>query len=324
MSKVKVAINGFGRIGRAFYKQAIKDDDIEIVAINDLADQETLQYLLKYDSVYGVFDEADDLQNIKVYHEKDPKLLPWEDLGIDVVVESTGLFRTKDLAHQHIEAGAKRVVISAPSPDAETVLIGVNTDNLSSCSISSNASCTTNAINPVVAVLNEAIGVEKAILNTVHSYTSSQRTVDLANKKDLRRGRAAAINIIPTSTGAAQATAKAHTFLKGKFDGISLRVPTPAGSIIDLTFISSRDTTVEEVNTALKNASEGFWTGVLATTTDPLVLTDIQGRTEASIADLSMTRVVDGNLVKVLSWYDNEMGYAHTLLRHVKEASLSN
>ncbi len=317
----KIAINGFGRIGRAFYKLADKDPNVEVLAINDLGADEDLRYLLKYDSVYGTYDTTS-FDNIQIFHEKEPNKLPWRDLDIDVVVESTGFFRTEESASKHLLAGAKRVVISAPSDDAKTVLTAVNTDELSACKVSSNASCTTNALNPVVAVLNEAIGIKKAILNTVHSYTSTQRTVDLLNHKDPRRGRAAAVNIIPTSTGAAQATAKVHTFLENKFDGISLRVPTPAGSIIDLTFLSERNTNQEEINILLSEAAmTDRWMGILAVTSDPVVLSDIQGRTEASIVDLQMTRVVDGDLVKVLAWYDNEMGYAHTLLRHVIQSA---
>ena len=319
---IKVAINGFGRIGRAFYRLASQNDELNIVAINDLGDEENLKYLLKYDSAQGIFDGADSLGSVKMLHEKDPTILPWKELGIDIVVESTGVFRKREQARAHIYAGAKRVVISAPSDDAQTVLMGENLEDLNVTDVSSNASCTTNATNPVVGALNESLGIEKAILTTVHSYTSTQRTVDLVNKKDPRRGRAAAVNIIPTSTGAAKATAKVHTYLEGKFDGISLRVPTVAGSIIDLAFISKRHTSVEEVNDILQNAERNpRWQGLLATSNEALVSSDIVGRTEASIVDLAMTRVVDGNLVKVLSWYDNEMGYANALLRHVIETA---
>ncbi len=320
--KIKVAINGFGRIGRAFYRLAYYNDELDVVAINDLGEKENLKYLLKYDSAQGIFKDADSIENIKILHEKDPTILPWKEMDIDVVVESTGVFRKKEQARAHIYAGAKRVVISAPSEDAQTILMGVNLEDFMSSDISSNASCTTNALNPVVAVLNKTLGIKKAILNTVHSYTSTQRTVDLVNSKDPRRGRAAAVNIIPTSTGAAKATAKVHSYLEDKFDGISLRVPTIAGSIIDLTFVSKKDTSVKEVNDALKKASETErWKGILAVSDEALVSSDIIGRTEASIVDLAMTRVIDGNLVKVLSWYDNEMGYANTLLRHVLEAA---
>ena len=320
MENKKIAINGFGRIGRAVYKIISDTPGLEVVAINDLGDKENLKYLLKYDSVFGRFDTSS-FDSVTFLQERDPQDLPWGDLGIDVVVESTGFFRDKEKAELHIKAGAKHVVISAPSSDAETALVGMNVDSIGA-SVSSNASCTTNALNPVVAVLNESVGIEKAILNTIHSYTATQRIVDGPSGKDFRRGRTAGVNIIPTSTGAAQATAKVHTYLQDKFDGISVRVPTPAGSLIDLTFVSSKNTTVEEVNTALEQAAvSDRWHGILATTNEPIVLSDIVGRREASIVDLSMTRVVDGNLIKVLSWYDNETGYANTLVRHVLEVA---
>lgn len=313
---VRIAINGFGRIGRAFFRAARMHEDIEIVAINDLADRENLEYLLAYDSVYGASDET--LDNVTFLKEREPRNLPWGELGVDVVVESTGFFRTTELAQGHIDAGAKHVVISAPSPDATTVLIGVNEDTLSTCAISSNASCTTNATSPIIGILDETIGIEKAILNTVHGYTATQKLVDGPDTKDFRRGRAAAINIIPTSTGAAKATTQAHTQLADKFDGIAMRVPVPAGSIVDITFIAQRSTTVDKVNQALMNAAEDpRWAEVFTVTDEPLVSSDILGDPHASIADLSMTRVVDGNLVKVLAWYDNETGYAHSLLAHV-------
>ena len=320
MENKKIAINGFGRIGRAVYKIISDTPGLEVVAINDLGDKENLRYLLKYDSVFGRFD-ASSFDEVTFLQERDPQNLPWGDLGIDVVVESTGFFRDKEKAELHIKAGAKHVVISAPSSDAQTALVGMNVDSID-VNVSSNASCTTNALNPVVAVLNESVGIEKAILNTIHSYTATQKIVDGPSSKDFRRGRTAGVNIIPTSTGAAQATAKVHTYLQDKFDGISVRVPTPAGSLIDLTFVSSKDTTVEEINLALQEAATtDRWSGILATTNEPIVLSDIVGRREASIVDLSMTRVVDGNLIKVLSWYDNETGYANTLVRHVLEVA---
>ncbi len=319
-AKVKVAINGFGRIGRAFFRLADNNPNIEVVAINDLGDKENLEYLLKHDSVYGRFEKG--LGNTRFLQEKDPANLPWGVFDIDIVLESTGVFRSRDLAVKHLEAGAKRVVISAPSPDADTILIAVNEEDLGKSDISSNASCTTNATSPVVSVLNEEIGIEKALLNTIHSYTATQRTVDAPNRKDFRRGRAAALNMIPTSTGAAQATTKVHKDLADKFDGLAVRVPTPAGSLIDFTFISKRDTSVAEVNELLKNASESErWNGILAFSDEPLVLSDVVGRTEASIVDAAMTRVVGGNLVKVLAWYDNEIGYTNTLLKHVLSAA---
>ena len=325
--KAKVAINGFGRIGRAFFKLAAQRGDFEIVAINDLGDKANLEYLLTYDSVYGTTGESilEKFHTAEFLQERDPAKLPWSDLDIDVVVESTGVFTSYEKAKVHLDAGAKRVVISAPvkdDPDAAgitgaTVLMGVNDDQLKTCQISSNASCTTNAGSPVVGILDEAIGIEKAMLNTVHGYTATQRTVD-GPSKDPRKGRAAAVNIIPTSTGAAIATTKAHPQLTDKFDGIALRVPVPAGSIADITFIAKKDTTVEEINEVLtKAASDKRWSSVFAVTNEPLVSTDIIGNTHASIADLGMTRVVDGNLVKVLAWYDNEVGYANALVDHV-------
>lgn len=317
---MKVAINGFGRIGRAFFKLATRHPDIQIVAINDLASKESLEYLLKYDSIYGKF--AGGLDGIQFFGEQNPINLPWSSLDVDVVVEATGLFRTQEKASAHIQAGAKRVVISAPSKDITTVLAGVNEEKLQTCQISSNASCTTNAVSPVVGILDEAIGVESAILNTVHGYTATQSLVDSTTRgEDMRRGRAAAVNIIPTSTGAAHATTKAHEQLKDKFDGVALRVPVPAGSIADVTFIAKQSTSVEEVNEALKNAAESAkWKNIFAVTDEPLVSTDILGIPKAAITDLSMTRVVDGNLVKVLSWYDNEVGYASSLVQHVLSA----
>jgi len=314
--KVRVAINGFGRIGRAFYKAVADEASIEVVAVNDLGDKANLEYLLQYDSVYGRFDG--DLSAVEFLSEKEPTNLPWGKMDIDVVVECTGFFRSQEAAQGHIDAGAKRVVISAPSEDATTVLSGANEEVLKTCSISSNASCTTNATSPVVGILSEGIGIEKAILNTVHGYTATQRTVDGPSAKDFRRGRAAAVNIIPTSTGAAKATTKVYTELDGKFDGVAMRVPVPAGSIVDITFIAKRETTVEEVNKVLKVAAGSErWGKVFSVTDAPLVSTDILGSKHASIVDLSMTRVVGGNLVKVLAWYDNETGYANSLLQHV-------
>ena len=333
----KVAINGFGRIGRAFFRMAAKSVDIEIVAINDLASPDNLVYLLKYDSVYGKYPEEVEERGgalvvggreIKILCEKDPTKLPWGTLGVDVVVESTGVFETYEKARAHLTGGAKKVVITAPAkdeaPDAATVLMGVNDDKLKTCVITSNASCTTNAASPVLAILHEALGIEKAILNTVHAYTASQSIVDSAAKGDFRRGRAAAVNISPSSTGAAIATTKAITDLAGKFDGIAIRVPVPAGSLVDITFISKRETSPEDVNMILKNAAKTErWKGLFAVTDEPLVSSDIVGSTVAALADLSFTRVVDGNLVKVLAWYDNEMGYAATLVAHVIKAGQS-
>lgn len=331
--KIKVGINGFGRIGRAFLKIAWDNPEIEIVAVNDLGDLKNMAYLLKYDTVYGTWKNdvktvdgsiIIDEKVVKVIAEKDPANLPWKAFGVDVVVESTGLFTTYDKANAHIKAGAKKVVISAPAKEGdgtisgETILMSVNEDKFGTCDITSNASCTTNAASPLIGILHEALGIEKALLNTVHGYTASQSIVDGPNKKDFREGRAAAQNIIPSSTGAAIAVTKVYTDLKGLFDGIAMRVPVPAGSIVDITFISKKDTTAEEVNAILKKAAlDPKWSKVFSATEDELVSSDILGNSHGSIADLKMTRVVGGNLVKVMGWYDNEMGYTHTLVDHV-------
>jgi len=331
----KIAINGFGRIGRTFFRLAINHPDIEIVAINDLGNLENLAYLLRYDSVYGrapfsVIVKDNNLvvdgKNITFLQEREPKNLPWSKLGVDVVIESTGFFASYELAKQHLEAGAKRIVISAPVKDdpakagveGATVLMGVNEESLNTCLISSNASCTTNATSPLIAILKESVGINKAVLNTVHAYTASQSLVDGPSKKDFRSGRAAGLNIIPSTTGAAIATTLAHTDLMGKFDGIAIRVPVPVGSIVDLTFVASRETTVEEVNEILRQgALSDHWKNLFATTDEPLVSSDIIGARYAAIADLSFTKVVAGDLVKVLAWYDNETSYTYTLLEHV-------
>ncbi|MBP9711579.1 MAG: type I glyceraldehyde-3-phosphate dehydrogenase [Candidatus Pacebacteria bacterium] len=329
---IKVGINGFGRIGRAFLKVAWDRPEIEIVAVNDLGSVENMAYLLKHDTVYGAWHheisfEGQEIiidgKRVKVLAEKEPNKLPWGALGVDVVVESTGLFTNFEKAKAHMDAGAKKVVISAPSKGegdvhGETILLGVNEEKFGTCDITSNASCTTNAASPLIAILDEAIGIEKAILNTVHGYTASQSLVDGPSKKDLREGRAAAENIVPSSTGAAIAVTKAFTKLEGLFDGISIRVPVPAGSIVDVTFIAKRNTTVEEVNGLLKQAAaDARWQGIFAATEEELVSSDILGNRYGSMADLKMTRVVGGNLVKVMGWYDNEMGYTYTLVDHV-------
>jgi glyceraldehyde 3-phosphate dehydrogenase len=346
--KIRVGINGFGRIGRAFFKVAFDRDDMEVVAVNDLGDIHNLSYLLQYDTVYRVshFDVHAEVHDgatpetkeqyivaeheehttrVRVFQEKDPAAIPWGTLDVDVVVESTGLFVAYDKASAHLKGGAKAVVISAPakkgedeSVHGETILLGINEDKFGTCQVTSNASCTTNASSPVIAILDEAIGIEKAILNTVHSYTASQGIVDGPNKKDFREGRAAAQNIVPSSTGAAIAVTKAFPSLEGLFDGVSIRVPTPAGSIADITFIAKRPTTAEEVNNVLKAAATTErWSSIFQATEEELVSSDIIGLPYASIADLKMTRVVGGNLVKVLAWYDNEMGYTNTLVEHV-------
>lgn len=354
MKKVRVAVNGFGRIGRAFVRQAMEKENVdkmEIIAINDLGNIENLAYLLKYDTVYKKADfEIQVLENgvqadpkkpeilpvpgklkigggeVVFVSEKIPENLPWKDLNIDVVVESTGLFTKFSDAEKHVKAGAKKVVISAPAkddptgPGQGTILMGVNDEKLANCVVTSNASCTTNASSPLIAILDEAIGIEKAVLSTTHGYTASQSLVDAPNKKDFREGRAAAQNIVPSTTGAAIAVTKAFPKLTGLFDGISMRVPVPAGSIVDVTFISKKPTTVEEVNNALKKASlEKRWEGIFSVTEEDLVSSDILGSHFASIADLQFTKVIGGNLVKVLAWYDNESGYTRTLVKHVIE-----
>lgn len=330
---MRVAINGFGRIGRCFFRAAhVAKADFEIVAVNDLGSLENLAYLLKYDTVYRKFGGQVKVEGgqlvvdgkpVAFVQEKDLAKLPWGNLGVDIVVESTGVFTDPAKAKGHIDAGAKRVVISAPAKGegAETILIGVNEDRFKNGTVTSNASCTTNAASPLIGILDAAIGIEKALLNTVHGYTASQSLVDGPKDKDWREGRAAAQNIVPTSTGAAKATALAYPQLAEKFDGISLRVPVAAGSMVDVTFISKKATSVEEVNAALKAAAVSErWKKVFAVTEEELVSSDILGEPYGAIADLGLTRVVDGNLVKVMAWYDNEMGYAHTLVAHVLEA----
>lgn len=335
MKKARVAINGFGRIGRTFFRMALGDERFDVVAINDLGDLENLAYLLNYDTVYGNNPSRAEARDGKLVvdgkeiafvSEREPKALPWGDMDIDIVVEATGFFASYEGSKQHLEAGAKRVVVSAPVKDdpaaaniaGATILMGLNDDALSSLQISSNASCTTNASSPLIAILDEKIGIDKALLNTVHAYTSTQTLVDGPDKKDFRKGRSAAQNIIPTSTGAAIAVTKAYPTLEGKFDGISMRVPVPVGSIVDVTFIAKRETTVDEVNAALKEAAAGDrWKKVFAVTEEELVSSDIIGARYGSIADLAFTRVVGGNLVKVLAWYDNETSYTHTLVEHV-------
>jgi glyceraldehyde 3-phosphate dehydrogenase len=334
MKTIRVGINGFGRIGRAFVRESWDNPEIELVAVNDLGSLENLAYLLKYDTVYKKAPfpvEAKDGalmvngKKVTFLQEKDPAALPWKDLAIDVVIESTGFFTDYEKAQAHITAGARRVVISAPvkgdSDLGATILMGLDDAKFAKCMITSNASCTTNSASPVIAILDEAIGIEKAVLSTTHAYTASQAIVDGPSKKDMKEGRAAAQNIVPTSTGAAIAVTQAYPPLLGKFDGISLRVPVPAGSIADITFIAKRATTVEEVNEALSAAAQQpRWSGVFSVTKDELVSSDIIGERFASIADLGMTRVVDGNLVKVLAWYDNEAGYTNTLVQHAIKA----
>lgn len=335
MSKVRVAINGFGRIGRSAFKIAFERSDVEIVAINDLTDTKTLAYLLKYDSNYGTYQhdvKGNDGEiligesSVKVFAEKDPNALPWKDLNIDVVIESTGRFTNKDDAAMHINAGAKRVVISAPSKSEEvdTIVLGANDDKVSSAGeVISCASCTTNSLGAAMAVLDSNFGVAKSLLTTVHSYTASQSLQD-GPAKDLREGRNAAENIVPTTTGAAIAVTKTLPQLKDKFDGLSVRVPTPVVSISDVTALLSRNVTVEEINEAFKKAaSEPFYQGILGVSEEPLVSSDYIGSSLSGVVDLGLTKVVDGNLVKIMVWYDNEWGYSNRLVELVADVGHS-
>lgn len=333
--KTKVAINGFGRIGRNVFKVLFERSDIEVVALNDLTDNETLAHLLKYDSNYGVYQhevEATDNglkidgQEIQILSERDPAALPWGDMGVDVVVESTGFFVSPGKAKAHVEAGAKRVIISAPAKgddadDAHTVVLGVNEDTLADHpdAVLSNASCTTNCISPVVAVLHAQFGIDKAMMTTIHSYTADQNLQD-GPHKDPRRARAAALNMVPTSSGATIAAAKVVPDLEGVFDGMAIRVPTPVGSISDITLILKEDVTEEQVNDAFVNASQQpYYQGILSVTNDPIVSSDIVGDSHSAIVDLSLTKVTGGNMVKVIAWYDNEWGYSNRLAELVAD-----
>ena len=331
MSVTRVAINGFGRIGRSAFKIAFERSDIEVVAINDLTDTKTLAYLLKYDSNYGTYQydvSSDDTgiivdgKHIAVLSERDPKSLPWRGMSIDVVIESTGFFTKSEDASKHIQAGAKRVVISGPtkSEDVDTIVLGANDEKITtSTPVVSNASCTTNSLGAAMAILDANFGIEKSMLTTVHSYTASQKVQD-APAKDPREGRNAAENIVPTSTGAAIAVTKVLPGLRGKFDGISMRVPTPVVSISDVTVLLSRNVTVEEINSVfIKATKEPFYQGVLTVSDDPLVSRDYIGSSYSGIVDLSLTRVVDGNLAKVCIWYDNEWGYSNRLIELVAD-----
>jgi glyceraldehyde 3-phosphate dehydrogenase len=323
-----IAINGLGRIGRAAFKMILDTPELELRAVNDLNAPDDLAYLLNYDTVYGRYEKKviarpDGLsvegKTYPVFQEKDPGRLPWERLGIDMVLECTGVFNQQADLQRHLAAGAKTVILSAPakSPEIATVVHGVNTANGPTAGIMSCASCTTNCITPVVEVMGRRIGVEKAIMTTVHAYTATQAIVDRPNKKR-RRGRAAAANLIPASTGATVATTKALPQYAGKFDGVAIRVPVPIGSLADIVFLTSRVTTVEEVNTIFTDeANSDRYRGVLGVTDDPLVSSDIIQDPRASIVDLGLTQVVDGNLVKVMSWYDNEWGYTSQMIREV-------
>lgn len=335
MKKIQVAINGFGRIGRLTLKAALKKENIEIVAVNDLTDSKTLAHLLKYDSVHGKFpgevsSEGNDLvvngRKIKVYSERDPAGLPWKELGIDVVVESTGVFRDRENISKHLQAGAAKVVLCVPSKTAgdvdATVVLGVNEGDLKpEQQIFSNASCTTNCLAPVVKVLNDSFGFKKGLMNTIHAYTNDQIILD-APHKDLRRARAAALSIIPTTTGAAKAVGLVIPELKGRVDGYAMRVPTPDGSVVDLTCELGKDVTKEDINKAMKEAAEGAMKGILEYCDEPIVSTDIIGNTHSSIFDSLLTQVIDGNFVKVVSWYDNEYGYANRVVDLIEKVAV--
>ncbi|SHI36617.1 type I glyceraldehyde-3-phosphate dehydrogenase [Aquimarina spongiae] len=326
----RIAINGFGRIGRAALKVIMDEPDMQIVAVNDLMTIENAKYLLKYDSVYGVYDkevsvEGDHLvvddQKIMYLNQRDPEQLPWKENNVDIVIESTGFFTNREDAEKHIKAGATNVVISGPtkSIDTPTVVHGVNTED-GKTSIFSCASCTTNNISPVVEILGRTIGIKKAILNTIHAYTASQTLVDAPSKKNPRMGRAGAVNLTPTTTGAAIATTKALPQYRGRFDGVAVRTPVPVGSISDVTFIAERATTPEEINEILqKESGTDRYAEVLDVTYEPIVSSDIQQSPYAAIVDASMTRVVDGDLVKLMIWYDNEWGFTNQMIRQIKE-----
>ena len=334
----KIAINGFGRIGRIFFRQAWNNQHLEIVAINDLGDIENLAYLLRYDTVYGKFKEKVAVQDgnlvvggktVQCLQIKDATQLPWKKLGIDIVIESTGVFESFEKARVHIDAGAKRLILSAPAKDedtsdAKTVLMGLNEKDLDGAVMTSNASCTTNASSPVIQIMHETIGIKKAVLSTVHGYTATQNLVDgpIRGSKDFRRGRAAAQNIAPSTTGAAIAVTRAIKDLAGKFDGLAMRVPVVSGSIADITFVAKRKTSVEEINDIFKKAAkEKRWEGILAVTEDQVVSSDIVAEPYGAIVDLQFTKVIDGDLVKVLSWYDNEWGYVSTLVKHAEKVA---
>lgn len=321
---MNIAINGFGRIGRNVFKAGLGKKGFAVVAINDLTDTRTLAHLLKYDTVYGNYDKKvsyDDThiivggKKIRVLSEKDPGKLPWKKMKVDIVLECTGRFRTEETAKPHLKAGAKRVIISAPSKggNVPTHVIGVNQDGAGASSIINNASCTTNCISPVAAVMQNTFGVKKALMTTVHGYTADQNLQD-GPHRDLRRARAAAVNMIPTTTGAALATTKVIPELEGLFDGMAIRVPVPVVSLADFTFLLEKDVTVEKVNAAFKRASKHtLYKGIIEVTDEPLVSTDFVGATASAIVDLGLTKVVDGDLVKVVAWYDNEWGYSQRL-----------
>ncbi|BBM84109.1 type I glyceraldehyde-3-phosphate dehydrogenase [Candidatus Uabimicrobium amorphum] len=326
---IKVGINGFGRIGKLVFQVLQQNPEFEVVAVNDLSDTNTLAYLLKYDSVHGPFQgtvavEGGDFvvngKKIRVLSERDPKQLPWKDMGVDFVVESTGVFRKRDLCAQHITAGAKCVFLTVPAKDAidATIVMGVNEETLTKeHQIISNASCTTNCLAPVAKILNDSFGIEKGLMTTVHAYTNDQRVADQIHS-DMRRARAAAVNIIPTTTGAAKAVGKVIPDLNGKLDGFALRVPVVDGSCVDLVAQLKKDTTAEEVNAVLKENAEGKLKGILGYTEDPIVSSDIIHNPHSSIVDAGCTMALSGNLVKVVSWYDNEWGYSNRVVDLMK------
>ncbi|MDP3710267.1 MAG: type I glyceraldehyde-3-phosphate dehydrogenase [bacterium] len=331
---MNIAINGFGRIGRSFFREAFGLSEFDIVAVNDLTDAKTLAYLLKYDSVYGRYKypvEATDGslrvdgKEVKVLAEKDPAKLPWKDLNIDIVIESTGVFASGEKSQAHLQAGAKRVVITAPVKDDEvtTALIGVNEDRFASAKpITCNASCTTNSVAPVMQVLFENFGIKEASMVTVHGYTPTQNLVDGPIAKDVRRGRAAAVNIVPSTTGAAEAVIQAIPQLKDRFEAVAMRVPVIAGSLSSMTIVMEKRASRDDVNNALiKAAQEPRWAKALKVTSDPIVSTDIIGELYGAIVDLSLTKVTQENLALVFSWYDNEAGYTATLIEHVRRVS---
>ena len=325
---IKVGINGFGRIGRNVFRAGLKEKEIDFVAVNDITDAKTLAHLLKYDSVHGKLPEVkledDNIlvgeRRLKVLSERDPSNLPWKDLGVDIVIESTGIFRDREGASKHLTAGAKKVVISAPAKGEDiTIVIGVNEDKYipEEHHIISNASCTTNCLAPVAKVLNDIFGIEKGVMTTIHSYTADQSLMDLPHK-DLRRARAAALSMIPTTTGAAQATSLVIPELKGKLTGMAFRVPTPNVSVVDLAVLLKRKVSVEEINQAFKEASQGNLKGILDYTEEPLVSKDFNGNSYSSIVDGLSTLVIDGNLAKIIAWYDNEWAYSCRILDLIK------
>src|SRR3989344_2436102 len=340
MVKIREAINGFGRIGRAFLKSSFcrkAKPELEFIAINDLGDLEQLAHFLKYDSVYGRWDKKVEIDDgslvvegkkIKFFQEKELHKLPWRDLNIDIVLESTGAFESFEKAKVHLDAGAKRVVISAPAKDEDndwgkTVLLGANNEDLKTCTISSNGSCTTNSAHPVMAILSETLGIKKAFLVSSHGYTATQNLIDGPTKSsDMRRGRAAGVNIVPSFTGATIAVERAVKSIRGRFGGAAFRVPVISGSISAITALVEKPTTIEEVNGIFRKAeNEERWKGIMKTTSEEIVSTDIIGEPHGAVVDLSLTSVVDSDLVAVFSWYDNEAGYTETLVRHVLEVA---